>query len=250
MREQIDTAPVIEAFDSADECPFCYLERMAEQRTVRYVLGPSASYMEPDVRADTDKRGFCREHYQKLYDYGNALGNALIMQTHLAGLLEGLQVEVETLQMPDKRPFFGKPKQDNLTTLEVWLKQQEKSCFVCNRIDYHMRRYYVTWFTLIQDPAFREKVEKGKGCCLRHLAQLLEQARPFLPNSMREWFYGTVPAVCLQNLVRVKADLDHFVEMFDYRNAGADWGNSRDAVSRAMEKLAGLHPADPPYKQS
>ena len=66
---------------------------------------------------------------------------------------------------------------------------------------------------------------------------------------MREWFYGTVPAVSVQNLVRVKADLDHFVEMFDYRNAGASWGNSRDAVSRTMEKLAGLHPADPPYKQ-
>ena len=31
MREKIDTIPINDAFDSGDECPFCYLERQAEQ---------------------------------------------------------------------------------------------------------------------------------------------------------------------------------------------------------------------------
>ena len=31
MKEVIETTPVIEAFESGDECPFCYLERWAEQ---------------------------------------------------------------------------------------------------------------------------------------------------------------------------------------------------------------------------
>ena len=47
----------------------------------------------------------------------------------------------------------------------------------------------------------------------------------------------------------VKEDIDWFVGMFDYRSAGRDWKNSRDAVSRGMQKLQGLHPTDPPYKQ-
>ena len=84
MREHIDTIPVNEAFASGHECPFCYLERMAEQRAIRYILGPGASYMEPDVRAMTDKQGFCREHFKKMYDFSNQLGSALIMQTYLA----------------------------------------------------------------------------------------------------------------------------------------------------------------------
>ena len=71
MKEHIDTVPVIEAYDSGDECPFCYLERMAERRTIRYVLGPEATYMEPDVRAQTAREGFCREHFQKLYEQMN-----------------------------------------------------------------------------------------------------------------------------------------------------------------------------------
>ena len=56
MKETIYTIPLSEAFDSGDECPFCQLERAVEQRTIRYVLGPGASYMEPDVRAATDPR--------------------------------------------------------------------------------------------------------------------------------------------------------------------------------------------------
>ena len=70
MREQIDTIPVNDAFLSEDECPFCFLERQAEQRTIRYVLGPGASYMEPDVRAATDKSGFCTHHMKTVYDFG------------------------------------------------------------------------------------------------------------------------------------------------------------------------------------
>ena len=81
MKEQIHTVPVNEAFDSGDECPFCWLERQAERSAIRYTLGPGASYMEPDVRAETDRAGFCGAHLQKMYDYGNALGSALIMQT-------------------------------------------------------------------------------------------------------------------------------------------------------------------------
>ena len=86
MREQIDTIPVNEAFEAMDECPFCALERTVEQKAIRYTAGPGASYMEPDVRAVTDAMGFCRVHYKKLYDYGNSLGNALMMQTRFVGL--------------------------------------------------------------------------------------------------------------------------------------------------------------------
>ena len=79
MKEKIYTIPVNEAFDSQDECPFCNLRRTVEQKTIRFALGPGASYMEPDVRGETDKAGFCGAHFKKMYDYGNSLGSALMM---------------------------------------------------------------------------------------------------------------------------------------------------------------------------
>ena len=54
MKEHLQTIPINEAFDSGDECPFCWLERKAEQSAIRYVAGHGASYMEPDVRGATD----------------------------------------------------------------------------------------------------------------------------------------------------------------------------------------------------
>ena len=248
MREHIDTVPVVEAFNSGDECPFCYLERMSEQRTIRFVLGPGASYMEPDMRAQTDHDGFCREHMKKLFDYGNPLGNALMMQTYYNHLLEQLDMYVDGFQMPDKRPLFGKRSVEE-EPIVTWAKERQNSCYICKRLKNSMDRYYMTFFAMIKDGEFRQKVEEGKGFCMRHFVELMTAAHDHLPNSQREWFYPTVLKVMRDNLARVKGDIDHFTSMFDYRNAGSDWKNSRDAVSRGMEKLQGLHPADPPYRQ-
>jgi len=248
VKNHIETIPVNEAFDSGDECPFCYLERMAEQKTVRYVLGPSASYMEPDVRGQTDKYGFCRDHLKMMYDYGNSLGSALIMQTYYTGLLEQLQMEIDSFEMPDKKPILGHWKGNEEHILR-WAKEKQGSCFICKRLEYHMDRYFTTFFVMVKDPEFRQKVEQGKGFCMRHFIRLMEAAHEKLPASQREWFYTTVLQRMQENLIRVKGDIDWFVSMFDYRQAGKDWKNSRDAVSRGMEKLQGLHPADPPYRQ-
>ena len=101
----------------------------------------------------------------------------------------------------------------------------------------------------LSDEEFRQKVEASKGCCMHHLVPLLEAAGEHLPNSQREWFYTTLLRLLQENVVRVKGDIDWFCGMFDYRQAGKDWKNSRDAVSRGMQKLRGIYPADPPYKQ-
>jgi hypothetical protein len=83
---------------------------------------------------------------------------------------------------------------------------------------------------------------------MRHFLRLMEEAKDNLPNDQREWFYPTVFQLMRENMARVKGDLDWFIEKFDYRNASADWKNSRDAVSRTMQKLQGIYPADPPFK--
>ena len=250
MREQIDTIPVNEAFESGDECPFCWLERMSEQKSIRYILGPGASYMEPDVRGMTDAQGFCREHTKKMYDFGNALGNALIMQTYMACLIEEFDREAGKFQAPPPKKLFGKKAVQEESGLLEKMRHHQQTCCLCEKLEYNMRRYFHTFFVLLKEPEFRAKVENCKGFCMRHFMELLDNAKAELPNAQREWFYPTVIGLMKENLTRVKEDLDWFVGMFDYRSAGRDWKNSRDAVSRTMQKLQGLYPADPPYKDN
>ena len=248
MKEKIQTIPVNEAFDAGDECPFCFMEREVERRTIRYVLGAGASYMEPDVRTATDRAGFCRTHYKKMFDYGNPLGNALMMQTYLNGLMLEFEQQEKGYTPPARKPLFGKKPEPRQTGMGQWLKEKDCSCYLCQRMEESLDRYYSTFFVLIKEPEFRAKVENSKGFCMHHFGQLMERAEQELPEKQKQWFVDTVMELMKQNLNRVKEDLDHFVEMFDYRNAGSDWRNSRDAVERTMQKLKGGYPADKPYK--
>ena len=92
MNKNIATFPLTEAFRSGDECPFCNLERSAEQHAISFILG--SAYMEDDIRAATDATGFCRHHYKMMYDYGNRLGSAWILSTHMKKLNEELATEL------------------------------------------------------------------------------------------------------------------------------------------------------------
>ncbi len=251
MREKIDTIPLNDAFRSGDECPFCYLERLSEQRAIDYTIGPCASYMEPEIRAMTDAAGFCGGHMKKLYDYTNALGNALILQTYYTGLLRELEQQLENFELPPKKSLLRrKPKDTEPGSLMTWLEQKQSTCFVCDQISESMDRYYRTFFAMIKDGEFRSTVEQSKGFCMRHFRQLLEQAAEDLPNSQREWFYPAVFTLMRENLSRVKGDLDWFVMKNDFRNAGLEWKNARDALPRAMQKLQGGHPSDPVFKNA
>ena len=92
MKEKIYTIPVNDAFSSDCECPICSMYKALEDDAVSYTMGPS--YMEDDIRAVTDKKGFCQKHLKKVYDCENRLGFALVMKTHLDRVIN----DIESLQ--------------------------------------------------------------------------------------------------------------------------------------------------------
>ena len=95
MKEQLYTIPMMDALRANDECPFCFIERSLEQHALDFVIGPEATYMQDDVRAETDRMGFCREHLQKMFTYGNPLASALILDTHWQAKLKELKKELK-----------------------------------------------------------------------------------------------------------------------------------------------------------
>lgn len=248
MKVQLHTSPVTEAFLSQDECPFCRLEKEAEQRAIRFFAGPSASYMEPEIRGITNRLGFCGEHLKKLYDYGNVLGNALMLQSHVEDILLDLEKISKTPEKLEKKGLFKNKDAINRNNWQHF-QQRAESCAVCNQLEESMERHYKVFFSLLAEPEFRSYVEESKGFCLRHFARLLQASDSQLPRKYAEWFYPTVYGVMQRNLMRVKEDLDLLIAKHNYRNAEPDWGNARDSVPRAMQKLAGIYPAEGPYKK-
>ena len=82
MRYDITNIPVGEVFEERDGCPLCRLRNQLEERAVEYITG--AAMMEPDIRMETNKQGFCIDHYRMMLRQRNRLGVALILESHLA----------------------------------------------------------------------------------------------------------------------------------------------------------------------
>ena len=252
MKENLATFPLLDAFEANDECPFCNLERKAEQHAISFILG--SAYMEDDIREKTDKMGFCRAHYKKMYDYGNRLGNALILSTHLRKLNKELGEEIKKFT-PGKSTFMSRLKKteikDNMPKTELgnWLYEKECSCYVCDHFNSIYGRYLDTFFHLYKtDGSFRKTYINSKGFCIPHFRDLVETAENKLSDAEKKDFYPTTFKLMQENLERVQKDVEWFVEKNDYRNQDKPWGNSADSIQRGMQKCGGGYPADEVFK--
>lgn len=252
MKEQLYTIPLNDAVNAGDECPFCHIEKIVEQDLLDFVLGSGSSYMEADIRELTDKAGFCRTHFQKMFDYGNTLGNAWILKTHYQKIISEMQKQFASFH-PGKGSLKDKFKKnaEGSNAIGMWVREKEGSCYICRQFQETYDRYMDTFFYLWrQDEAFREKIKNGKGFCLSHFGGLCEAADSRLNDRERQSFYACVLPLMETNMQRLSEDVAWLVEKFDYRNRDADWKTSRDAIQRGMQKLKGGHPADGPYKMN
>ena len=158
MKEKLYTIPLNDAVNAGDECPFCYIERNVEQDLMDFVLGSCASYMESDVREDTDREGFCRTHMKKMFDYGNTLGNGWILKTYYKKLLSEMDGEFRHFK-PQKQSMGDKlrkiaPK----NSVADWVQKKESTCYICDRFQKEYQRYLDTFFYLYEkDPDCKEQ---------------------------------------------------------------------------------------------
>lgn len=191
MKETIATIPLMNAFHADDECPFCYLEREAEQHAISFILG--SAYMEDDIRAKTDATGFCRHHFKMMYDYGNRLGNALILSTHLKKLNQELGDELAHFT-PGKSSFIKRMKHTDVssgnapkTPLGAWIATKTTDCYVCDHFHQIYGRYLDTFFDLYKkNEEFRALFEKSRGFCLPHFGDLIEAAEDKLTDDEKK----------------------------------------------------------------
>ena len=230
MKEQLYTIPVNDAFDADTECPVCAIYEKLESDAIDFVMGPS--YMEDDVRMETNAKGFCAKHLQQMYKNQNRLGLGLMMLTYI----ERKQKEIKALS-EKKRGAGSLFKKSEGDALAAYLAKQQCTCYVCDRMARNYDRYLVTILYLYKNDAdFRDKFARSKGFCMKHYGELHEMAPAHLGKGILEEFDTCMNRIFQENLARVRDDLEWFTDKFDYRNADAPWKNSKDALIRAILK--------------
>lgn len=232
MKEKIYTIPVNDAFDSACECPICVMYKTLEDNAIDYTMGPS--YMEDDVRSETDRLGFCQKHVRMVYNKDNRLGMAWVMKTHFDKTINDVQ-RLQGKPLSKSSSLFK--KSEDKGPLLDYLHTLNHSCFVCERIENVFSRYIDTIFMLFEDtPDFKEKYKKARGFCTPHYEVLLEAAAGKLKGSALTEFVELTNRLYLENMERVRDDLAWFINKFDYKYKDEPWKNARDSVIRSVTK--------------
>lgn len=239
MKEQLYTIPVNDAFAVDCECPVCSMYDSLERDAIEFTMGPS--YMEDDIRMETNKIGFCTHHVKQLYKHQNRLGLALILHTHMQRTNRDLE-DLLSSDKPVKKGLFAK-KTENASPVTEYIENLNQSCYICNRIDRIFARYLATIYHCYEhDEEFRRKFAASKGFCTKHFGMLYEGAPSSLSGKRLPEFIKTLNEVYLTNMKRVTDDLEWFTDKFDYRNEDKPWKNSKDALPRSMNKTNSILP--------
>ena len=173
MRESILTIPVTDIFEPKCGCPICRLRDTLEQRTVEYIMG--AAMMEPDVRMETNKLGFCKTHFEQMRACKNRLSLALMLQSHL----QDMQKHIFTR----KKMFEGK------TAKQKKVSAVNNECFVCSKVDWGMSRILVTLFEMyVQQRDFRDLFAQQEMLCLPHYDLLVSMCTENMDKKYQKQF--------------------------------------------------------------
>ncbi len=250
MKYHLDTIPVWDAYGANGECPLCLLEDQSEKSNISSFLG--GSVMEPDVRIEVNKKGFCPRHNELLYNAQNRLGLALITHTHLLVTIKEMQQKADRLERDLRKPdkasvsllgkIFGQQttQKEAIHEFSDWMKQHRDHCIICDRIHDALNQYAYTILHLWEhNPEFRKTMTDSKGFCFSHLPLVLDMAAEHLSSKKQGDFLGDLLPLQSRNMERLEQELKWFTRKFDYRNQDKSWGNSRDALPRILQKLSG-----------
>lgn len=240
--EQIYTIPVNEAFDLAKEkalgegaektpiCPLCHLREVLNESELDRILG--AAMMEPDVRIETNREGFCGTHFRAMLKRKNRLGLALILESHLDSVRDGVKKAPSDLLKGAGASAVS------------YLEKLDGSCYLCSRINAHFDRMVDTVFYLYHtDDAFKRKVASQHFFCLPHYKRMLSEGKQKLPKKIFPDFYKTLDNIERGYLDALREDVSWFCKKFDYRYENEPWYNAKDAIERTIGCLSGTEDA-------
>jgi len=204
MKESIYTVPISEVFEPKCGCPMCALAKTLEERWVDYITG--AAMMEPDVRIETNRHGFCGRHFDMMLKRRNRLSVALMLQTRLQWINKNLDTP---------------PKQTGMFKKATGTSEPEE-CFVCSKINREATRIGANVASVWgRESDFRKLFSEQEYLCYPHARLLLDNSAGALKKETLAEYRSSVAALTRKKLDKVQADIDSFCNLFDYRNAGS-----------------------------
>ena len=229
MKQDITTIPINDLFSDTAGCPICRMRNMLDVQYTEYITG--AAMMAPDVRILTNRLGFCSRHFSMMVNNGPRLSNALLLQTHID--------EIRAKVFPKKNT--DAPDKKNLAAI----RELDSTCYVCDRVERDILHLLSTVYVQFgKDPEFRDQYRAQDFICLDHYALIMSNVnKKAMDKKTLTGFYEATNILAKGYADTLYDDVTHFASMYDYRNQGGDYKNSKDSIERSVSFLTS-YPVD------
>ncbi|MBR7133333.1 MAG: hypothetical protein IKD04_07345 [Clostridia bacterium] len=225
MRDDICTIPVSEVFEVNDGCPICRMRDTIEKRIIDYIMGDAM--MEPDVRIETNRVGFCEHHYDEMLSHRGRLQLALMLQTHLDEI---------------NKNVFSKSLFNTAAKKGEKASRISETCFICDKIEYGISRMIDTVYRCYENERdFRDMFNSQSMFCLPHFERLISGAQK---RNMRN--HGSE---FTKNLTRITTEysnglyklISEYCTIYDYRSNKGETQSPecRESVEKTVAFLTG-----------
>ena len=225
MRDDICTIPVTEVFEHNDGCPICRMYDTVNERIISYIMGDAM--MEPDVRIETNRLGFCPDHYMQMFSRRGRLPLALMIETHLKNL---------------NSDIFSKNIFSTNTNKANKAKKVSESCFICEKVEWGISRMIDTIYrTYEAQRDFREMFNGQSMFCLPHYERLINGINKKEMRNYGKEFANNLTRITSEYAKSLGEDITQYCAEYNYCNTAGntDFTRTKDSVQRSIAFLTG-----------
>ena len=166
--------------------------------------------MEPDIRIETNKAGFCNLHYKQMLDNGPKLSVALMLQSHIEHLTNT----------------------NYLTSAKSHL-----TCYVCDKLNRNMTQILNNLCVLWEkEMDFRALFNNQEFICLEHCKELINVSGKVSKRKRKDFIDATVE-LSQNKAFELTEELKEFCYMFDYRSGGKASDKAKSSPENSIEWL-------------
>jgi len=227
MRDDICTIPVSEVFEENDGCPICRMRDTIEQRIITYILGDAM--MEPDVRIETNRVGFCEDHYNKMMSQRGRLQLALMLQTHIDEINNNVF----------KKGIFTSAAKRGEKAAKI-----SDTCFICDKIEYGLSRMIATVYRCYENERdFREMFNSQSMFCLPHYERLILNMDKKQMKRYGGEFTDNLTRITGDYSKKLYSQISEYCRLYDYRANKDEIENPecKESVERTVAFLNGRY---------
>jgi hypothetical protein len=240
----ISNIGIWEAFENSSlECPICYIEKINEDRLIKALYAEMVTDNDFISHLGYDY-SFCYRHFEKLYNYPDKLGLAIILNNLISQESIGFRKYNSIFEDVD----LMHPK----SSLELLFskiishdendeaKEKKVKCMICSRLEENTSSGNEALIRLwCEDKEFRTLYLQCRGFCTSHFRRLMRCVGSIKDVNQRKTFTYVTLRIQQDNMERLHSELEQFIKKHNAAYMNEPWEGPKDSVNRGIQKIIG-----------